>query len=421
MGVDADTAKAECISPDALQHLRTYKYQAVDKSFVSRYILRHYWEFGATLLPRWLAPNAVTLIGFGFIVSNVILLIIMVPDLVSPAPSWVYYSFAAGMWFYSTMDNLDGKQARRTGTSSPLGELFDHGIDSLNCTLASLFNVAAVGLGCSWPGVFTALIPCLPMWFSTWETYHTHVLYLGYFNGPTEGLIIACAMIIASGYWGPHIWSEPLVKAFGNEWLLKNYTAIDLWIPIIGGTFLFAHFPLCIINVVRARRAAHLPVAPVFLEWAPILTFSASCIAWLASPYSYLLAHNHLVLFCITLAFVFGRMTTKIILAHLTKQPFPMWTNLLAPLVIGAALTNLPHLGLPAISAEAELWYLRGYLVFAVSVYARWAHLVIGAMCDFLGIKCLRIPYEKTARPRTPAGFSGVQVTSPKRGGLKSA
>ena len=26
---------------------------------------------------------------------------------------------------YSTMDNIDGKQARRTGTSSGLGELFE--------------------------------------------------------------------------------------------------------------------------------------------------------------------------------------------------------------------------------------------------------------------------------------------------------
>jgi ethanolaminephosphotransferase len=98
-----------------------------------------------------------------------------------------------------------------------------------------------------------------------------------------------------------------------------------------------------------------------------------------------------------------------------------MWTNLLVPLVLGAALANLPKLGLPALSADAELWFLRGYLVFAISVYARWAHLVIGAMCEFLGIRCLHIPYEKNTRPRTPAGFSGVQVTSPKRGGLKNA
>lgn len=28
------------------------------------------------------------------------------------------------------VDGIDGKQARRTGTSGPLGELFDHGLDS---------------------------------------------------------------------------------------------------------------------------------------------------------------------------------------------------------------------------------------------------------------------------------------------------
>lgn len=60
-----------------------------------------------------------------------------------------------------------------------------HGIDSLNCTLASLLETAAVGYGSTKIGAFTALIPVLPMFFSTWETYHTHTLYLGYFNGPT--------------------------------------------------------------------------------------------------------------------------------------------------------------------------------------------------------------------------------------------
>jgi ethanolaminephosphotransferase len=37
-----------------------------------------------------------------------------------------------------TIDNLDGKQARRTKSSSPLGLLFDHGCDALNCTVATL-------------------------------------------------------------------------------------------------------------------------------------------------------------------------------------------------------------------------------------------------------------------------------------------
>jgi hypothetical protein len=33
---------------------------------------------------------------------------------------------------YQTLDAIDGKQARRTGTSSPMGELFDHGCDSVS-------------------------------------------------------------------------------------------------------------------------------------------------------------------------------------------------------------------------------------------------------------------------------------------------
>jgi ethanolaminephosphotransferase len=69
----------------------------------------------------------------------------------------------------------------------PLQQLtcFSHGIDSLNCTLASLLQAAAMGFGSTKVGAFTAMIPCLPMFFSTWETYHSHTLYLGYFNGPT--------------------------------------------------------------------------------------------------------------------------------------------------------------------------------------------------------------------------------------------
>ena len=32
------------------------------------------------------------------------------------------------------MDAVDGKQARRTGSSSPLGQLFDHGCDAVTTT-----------------------------------------------------------------------------------------------------------------------------------------------------------------------------------------------------------------------------------------------------------------------------------------------
>lgn len=211
-----------------------------------------------------------------------------------------------------------------------------------------------------------------------------------------EGLLIACACMILSGIYGPHIWREPLANYFGFSEILGEYCIMDVWIPVLLLTFFVAHLPACVYNVVKARRAQGLPFAPVLLEWTPILVYTFSCGAWLYSPYSTLLREQRLILFCLTMSFVFGRMTTKIILAHLTRQPFPYWTVMLVPLVGGAVLANLPRLGLPVWTAGQELLYLRAYFIFANVVYFRWAALVINSICSYLGINCLRIT-DKTA------------------------
>lgn len=44
---------------------------------------------------------------------------------------------AVGLFIYQSLDAIDGKQARRTNSSSALGELFDHGCDAVS-TGASL-------------------------------------------------------------------------------------------------------------------------------------------------------------------------------------------------------------------------------------------------------------------------------------------
>ncbi|VUC35811.1 unnamed protein product [Clonostachys rosea] len=400
MAPNTKNAVAECISDDALLHLRSYKYSAVDKSPVSKYILGPWWNAFVKILPLWLAPNMVTLLGFCFILANIGLLLIYMPDLVGPGPSWLYFSFAFGLFMYQTMDNVDGKQARRTGTSSGLGELFDHGIDSLNCTLGSLLETAAMGLGTSKAGVYTALCPCLAMFFSTWETYHTHTLYLGWFNGPTEGILVACAVMAISGIYGPDVWTKPIAGLFGSQLpqvaeAIGNTSVLDIWIPFIVGSLITGHIPVCVYNVVCARRAKGLPIAPVFLEWIPMAVYTLAIGFWVYSPHSTLMEENHLVLFCLTLSFVFGRMTTKMILAHLTRQPFPYWTVMLVPLIGGAILGNLPVFGFPKVTPQVELYYLQAYFVFAMVVYFRWAYLVVNAMCNFLGINALTIPKEK--------------------------
>ena len=257
--------------------------------------------------------------------------------------------------------------------------------------MASLCETAAMGLGPTKTGAFTVLIPCLPMFFSTWETYHSHTLYLGYFNGPTEGLILACSIMIISGYYGPQIWTYQIADIFGYHHIFGDFSFRDMWVPTLLASFFVAHLPACVQNVVNARRASNLPVLPVFFELAPMLVYSIACAAWLASPYSSLLSENRLILFSLTMSFVFGRLTTKIILHHLTHQSFPYWTVMLVPLIGGAILVNLPHFGFPALSPIVEVWYLRGYFVFAITAYLRWAFVVINKICAYLDINCLTI------------------------------
>jgi ethanolaminephosphotransferase len=57
---------------------------------------------------------------------------------------------ASAVVLYTWLDCLDGKQARRTGTSSPLGQLFDHGCDALSVNLLLSMVGCSLGVGCGW-------------------------------------------------------------------------------------------------------------------------------------------------------------------------------------------------------------------------------------------------------------------------------
>jgi hypothetical protein len=45
---------------------------------------------------------------------------------------WVYAQAAISLFLYQTLDATDGKQSYRSGQSTPLEELFDHGMDAMS-------------------------------------------------------------------------------------------------------------------------------------------------------------------------------------------------------------------------------------------------------------------------------------------------
>jgi phosphatidylglycerophosphate synthase len=66
----------------------------------------------------------------------------------------LFPSSGSSIFFYQTLDNMDGKQARRTGSSSSLGMIFDHGCDSINATIITIVMASVFGVGWTVDGIF---------------------------------------------------------------------------------------------------------------------------------------------------------------------------------------------------------------------------------------------------------------------------
>ncbi|XP_041332056.1 ethanolaminephosphotransferase 1-like, partial [Pyrgilauda ruficollis] len=77
---------------------------------------------------------------------------------------------------------VDGKQARRTNSSTPLGELFDHGLDSWACVYFVVTVYSTFGRGSTGVSVFVLYLLLWVVLFSFilshWEKYNTGILFL---------------------------------------------------------------------------------------------------------------------------------------------------------------------------------------------------------------------------------------------------
>ena len=100
------------VRQEKLPNLKQYKYSSVDHSLTSKYVLKPFYNnVVIKCFPMSMAPNLITLTGFGFVVINFLTLLWYNPGLDQDCPSWVYYSWAVGLFLYQTFDAVDGTQA----------------------------------------------------------------------------------------------------------------------------------------------------------------------------------------------------------------------------------------------------------------------------------------------------------------------
>lgn len=318
------------IPANKLEQLRLYKYSSEDHSVISKYVLKRWWNFFVQIFPLSMAPNVVTLLGFVFIVFNLLCVFYYDPTLDTTLPRWCYFFYAFGLFMYQTFDGCDGCHARRTGQSGPLGELFDHSIDAINTSLGTLIFASVFKMGYGGLLMLSQFASVCNFYTSTWEEYHTHVLYLSKFSGPVEGVLMICAVYIITGIFGPDIWN---IKLFELNLSSIGYDTYEVNSSIF---YVVVGIPSLYYNIVSAMRNvnsyyekvnhkdsekvrkdtsdAYMGLVPFFAYYGAIILF-----VWIFPD---VISENGFALvlsIACTVAFCVGR----IILAHLTAQSFP--------------------------------------------------------------------------------------------------
>jgi len=394
------------IRQDKLPKLKEYKYSGVDHSLVSRYIMKPFYSnFVIHCFPMWMAPNLITLTGFGFVVANFITLLWYSPTLDQDCPPWVYASWAIGLFLYQTFDAVDGSQARRTHQSGPLGELFDHGVDAINTTLEVLLFAATVNLGQGWKTIAVLFASSLTFYVQTWDEYHTHTLTLGIVSGPVEGILTLCAIYGATAFIGRgSFWQQSLFQTIGisNHEFIPDAVynlAWNEWYLVYGTVVLAFNTLSSAKNVLEARRARGQRTR---VALAGLLTFAAP---WTLIPmYLYLqpvILRHHLVPFVFYAGLINAYSVGRIIISHLTKSRFPRGNVLIYPLIYGVTDSMGPwlqqHIGVGWPSALGNDVYQVAFvfmcLGLAVGVHGSFIVDVIWTICDYLDIWCLTIKY----------------------------
>ena len=181
-----------CISPlskDILSNMNNFKYKSTDESIMYNKCMSPCLNYFVNFLPRWLAPNLITIISLGF---NVIAAVISYNDggfnFSQELKPFTCMIIGVFQLLYQLLDNIDGKQARRTGNSTPFGMLMDHGCDVFTniFTAYNLSKLALVGNEDIFSfSVFFGLF--LGFYMMTYEEYKLGEMHFPMINGTDEG------------------------------------------------------------------------------------------------------------------------------------------------------------------------------------------------------------------------------------------
>ncbi|CAG7830996.1 unnamed protein product [Allacma fusca] len=377
-GTGTGTGTDDILSHVQLLNLKSHKYNSTSCSLLDP-IFQPFWNWLTDRLPLWLAPNLLTVFGLGINIVTALILLVYTPDLRQPVPPWACYLNALGLFTYQTLDAIDGKQARRTKSSSPLGELFDHGCDSCSTVFLTLSVAAACQFGFN-PGLtlFHCVLGSLLFYCVHWRTYMTGTLSFGLVD-VTEAELTMVLVQLVSGLFGTGFWTENVIYSLSWGHILI-LTSVPFELYSIGKTLgiVVGKYGVGKNGSTVAGTSVISPAIPIFLAFAPMV--------WIAVKSPQGVYHSHPALFIVTTGLIASKVTDRLIIAHMTKSDMKFLDRaLIGP---GLMLLNI-FLGL----GMSEVMLLWGSLLWTIFDTYQFCSRVCQEICNFLNIKLFSIDY----------------------------
>lgn len=365
--------------------LKKHQYASDNNSILDPY-LQPWWNYVVTLVPMWVAPNLITITGLAINMLACLWLLYHCPTAKEEVSGWIPLTLAITMFIYQTLDAIDGKQARRTGSSNALGELFDHGCDSLSNLVISTAGACAMSLGYINPFLMMGYcyLALILFYLSHWQTYVTGRMRFGRIDATeaqiTMMLIMVFTATVGTGFWG--------TKLLG--FLPLRYC------PLVFGTICALwSFPPILNKILfegTGRNGSTVAGTSVITPIIPLL-FVLVPAGYLASYSIENVLENNPLRFIMTFGLIGSKITNKLIVAQMTKSELPYLDCIfLGPLLMYANQTKGPFI------SEGILLSL--ILLFAIVDYALYCQRICQDICESTGWKVFKIK----PNPQAPNG-----------------
>lgn len=364
-----------CIKPiesQNLENMKKFQYKTSDDSLLYNKCMSPCLNKVVTFFPLWLPPNIITLFS---LTCNILASLVTYLDSgfdfskeLSPSTCII---IGVTQFLYQLLDNLDGKQARRTGSSSPYGMLLDHGCDIFtNCfTCFNMSHLSLIGNQSLYSiSIFFGLI--LGFFAMTYEEYKLGELHFPIVNATDEGNIAFCFIAVLCGFVGQK-WIN--FRIFGN-FTLGNFFGLFC---VFGGF-------TCVYNLCNhtLKKKGLREVIKIFLDWIYFYLVLLFPIIYVLFFNSFFVLYKWIIFSCMCL--LFARVTMDLQIRIVTADTikgnyFIVFINIL---LILSFFFNL---------YRDKLYILCGICTMQIAELTMFIIIRSNEITNYLGIKIFKI------------------------------